>query len=133
MAEIVLARVGKVYDNGIRAVDGLDLTVGDGELLALVGPSGCGKTTTLRLIAGLENPTWGEIRIGGKVVHDLPARERKVAMVFQRPALLPNKTVRRNLAFGQCLRHPWGWLMPPPGQEDFTRAVEQTARTLGLE
>jgi multiple sugar transport system ATP-binding protein len=109
MADVVLENVSKVYPPGIAAVSGLNLCVADGELVVLVGPSGCGKTTTLRLIAGLEEPTEGILGIGGRVVNQLPPRERKVAMVFQRPALYPHMTVRRNLAFGlelqrSCLR-----------------------------
>src|ERR1700676_4929980 len=100
MAEIALAGVCKVYGNGIRALVDCDLTVAQGEWMVLVGPSGCGKTTTLRLIAGLEEPTAGTIRIGGRIVNQVPPAQRNVAMVFQRPALFPNKNVRGNLGFG---------------------------------
>src|SRR5690349_7336639 len=98
MAEVVLEKVGKTYPNGVRAVSGFDLRVEEGELVVLLGPSGCGKTTTLRLIAGLETPTEGVIRIGGRVVNPEPPHTRNVAMVFQRPALYPHLTVRDNLA-----------------------------------
>jgi multiple sugar transport system ATP-binding protein len=109
MAEIVLAGVGKDYTNGIRALCGCNLTVASGEWLVLVGPSGCGKTTTLRLIAGLEEPTEGTITIGGKSMNQVPPARRDVAMVFQRPALFPNKDVRGNLAFGLRLQQGfWG-------------------------
>src|SRR5947209_9193393 len=100
MSEIVLQRLAKAYPNGTQAVRDLSLTVADGELVVLLGPSGCGKTTTLRLIAGLEEPTAGSIRIGGRLMNQVPASQRDVAMVFQRPALFPNKNVLANLAFG---------------------------------
>src|SRR3954469_11650060 len=100
MAEVVLDQVGKTYPNGVRAVRDLSLTLADGELLALVGPSGCGKTTTLRLIAGLERPSAGFVRIGGRDVTFEPPHRRGVALAAQRPALYPHLTVRENLAFG---------------------------------
>jgi multiple sugar transport system ATP-binding protein len=109
MAEVVLENLNKIYPNGVRALCDFSLQVADGELIVLVGPSGCGKTTTLRLIAGLEAPTSGTIRIGGRPCHSRPARERNVAMVFQRPALYPHLSVRRNLEFGLRMRHN-GWL-----------------------
>ena len=110
MAEILLGGVARVFPNGVKAVERLDLTVQDGELLALVGPSGCGKSTTLRLIAGLDFPTAGEIRIGGRDVSRVPARERNVAMVFQRVGLFPHRTVFDNIAFGLRLRNKaFGW------------------------
>ena len=93
MAEVVLERVHKTYPNGVRAVCDLNLAVADGELIVLVGPSGCGKTTTLRLIAGLETPTSGTIRINGRVVNAEPPHRHNVAMVFQRPALYPHLIV----------------------------------------
>jgi len=83
----------------VKAVDNVDITIHEGEFLVLLGPSGCGKTTTMRMIAGLEKPTRGEILIGGKVVNDLPPRIRKVAMVFQSYALYPHMTVYNNIAF----------------------------------
>lgn len=102
--QIVLEHVTKVHSNGVKAVDDLSIEVADGELLVLVGPSGCGKTTTLRLIAGLETTSAGTIRIGPRVVNDLPPKQRDVAMVFQHPALYPHLTVAQNLAFGLRLR-----------------------------
>src|SRR5436309_1324248 len=111
MAEVVLERVSKCYPGGVQALDNLHLTAADGELLVLVGPSGCGKTTTLRLIAGLEAPSAGTIRIGGTIVNALPPRQRQVALVFQRPALYPHLTVRQNLAFGLRLAAPDGGLL----------------------
>jgi multiple sugar transport system ATP-binding protein len=102
--EVVLEHVTKVHTNQVTAVDDLNLTVADGELVVLVGPSGCGKTTTLRLIAGLETATAGTIRIGPRAVNDLPPKDRDVAMVFQNPALYPHLTVFQNLAFALRMR-----------------------------
>src|SRR5688500_3228768 len=93
MAQVVLEQVSKVYPGGVRAVDGLDLAVGDREFVVLVGPSGCGKSTTLRMIAGLEDLTSGTIRIGGRVVNQVPPKDRDVAMVFQNYALYPHMSV----------------------------------------
>ena len=104
MAGIELDRVGKVYADGTRAVSDLSIDVMDGELLVLVGPSGCGKTTALRMVAGLEEITEGEVRIGGRVVNAVPSRDRDVAMVFQSYALYPHLTVYDNIAFGLTLR-----------------------------
>jgi multiple sugar transport system ATP-binding protein len=101
MARVELHGLRKEYDGGdIVAVDDLDLTVPDGEFVTVVGPSGCGKTTTLRMIAGLEEPTAGEIRFGDEDVTDQSAQQRDVAMVFQNYALYPHKTIRENMAFG---------------------------------
>src|SRR5207244_7369968 len=97
MAEVVLEHLTKRYPNGVQAAHDLSLHVADGDLMVLVGPSGCGKTTTLRLIAGLEQPTAGNIRIGGRIVNTLPPHERDVAMVFQKSTLYPHLDVRRNL------------------------------------
>src|SRR5438093_195082 len=110
MAEVALEHVSKHYAPGVAALDDFTLTVADGELLVLVGPSGCGKTTTLRLIAGLETLTSGTVRIGGKVVSDLPPRLRDVALVFQRPTLYPHLTVAENLGFGVRMREGIGLL-----------------------
>jgi multiple sugar transport system ATP-binding protein len=104
MAEVRLEELTKVYGTGAVAIRDMSLAVRDGELFVLMGPSGCGKTTTLRLIAGLEEPTQGSIRIGGQRVNDWPAHRRNVAMVFQRPALYPHLSVRQNLAFAARLR-----------------------------
>src|SRR2546421_4333438 len=104
MAEIAYDSVSKVYDDGTQAVHDLDLEIGDGELMVLVGPSGCGKTTALRMLAGLEEISGGEIRIGDRVVNDLTPKERDIAMVFQSYALYPHMTVEENLAFGLKLR-----------------------------
>ena len=131
MAEVVLERVGKTYPNGVRAVHDLTLTVADGELVVLVGPSGCGKTTTLRLIAGLETPTAGTVRIGGRVVNAEPPHRRDVAMVFQRPALYPHLNVRENLAFG--LAAPAGRCWRWRNGRERRRRVERAARLLRAE
>ena len=100
MAEVELVHLSKVYGNDVVAVRDLNLHIGEGEFVVLVGPSGCGKTTALRMIAGLEEISAGEIRIGGKVVNDLAPRNRDIAMVFQSYALYPHKSVYDNLAFG---------------------------------
>ena len=99
MATLSLEQVTKVFDNGMEAVRSLDLFVDDGEFVVLVGPSGCGKTTALRMVAGLEETTAGTIRLNGKVVNDLSAKERDVAMVFQNYALYPHLNVLQNIAF----------------------------------
>jgi multiple sugar transport system ATP-binding protein len=109
MPSVSLENVAKTYANGASAVQDLNLTVPDGELLVLVGPSGCGKTTTLRLIAGLEEPTTGQVRIGDRVVTHTPPAERNVAMVFQRPALYPHRNVFDNLGFGLAIRQRDSW------------------------
>jgi multiple sugar transport system ATP-binding protein len=104
VAEVVLTGLGKAYADGTRAVEDLNLDIRDGEFLVLVGPSGCGKTTALRMIAGLENISEGSIRIGERVVNDVPSRDRDVAMVFQSYALYPHLNVYDNIAFGLTLR-----------------------------
>ena len=104
MAEVVLEHLSKTFPNGTQAVRDLSLQIADGELVVLLGPSGCGKTTTLRLIAGLEEPTSGTVQIGGRIVNALPPRSRNVAMVFQKATLYPQMNVRRNLAFGLRMR-----------------------------
>ena len=107
MAKVVLKNVSKVYPNGVRAASNIDLEARDKEFLVLVGPSGCGKSTILRMIAGLEQITTGEIYIAGRLVNDVPPKDRNIAMVFQNYALYPHMTVRQNLTFGLRLhRHP---------------------------
>ncbi|MGL4392838.1 MAG: ABC transporter ATP-binding protein [Fusobacteriaceae bacterium] len=100
MAEVKLKKIEKQYPNGFKAVHGIDLDIKDGEFMVFVGPSGCAKSTTLRMIAGLEEITGGEIMIGNKVVNDLPPKDRGIAMVFQNYALYPHMTVYENMAFG---------------------------------
>src|SRR5256885_16979690 len=100
MAAISLSRLNKHYGSLFHAVKDVDLEIADKEFVALVGPSGCGKSTTLRMIAGLEDITSGDIRIGGKVVNALPPKDRDVAMVFQNYALYQHMSVYDNLAFG---------------------------------
>jgi len=124
VAEVVLSGVGKIYPDGFQAVTDLNLHIADGEFLVLVGPSGCGKTTALRMVAGLEEISTGEIRIGDRVVNRVPARDRDVAMVFQSYALYPHLSVRDNIGFGLSLRK-----VP---KDEIRRKVEQAADLLGL-
>jgi multiple sugar transport system ATP-binding protein len=104
MAEIALENLTKVYPDGTEAVTGLDLDVGDGEFIVFVGPSGCGKTTALRMIAGLESITDGDVKIDGHVVNDLPPKDRDVAMVFQNYALYPHMNAADNMGFALKMR-----------------------------
>src|SRR5438094_2525520 len=103
MAQVNLRKVFKEYDE-VPAVRGIDLDIADKEFVVLVGPSGCGKTTTLRMIAGLEDITDGEILIAGDVVNDVPPKDRDIAMVFQNYALYPHMTVHENMSFGLRLK-----------------------------
>ena len=104
MAEVILKSVSKVFDKDVVAVDRINMEVADKEFVVLVGPSGCGKSTTLRMIAGLEEATEGEIYIDGRLVNDVPPKDRDIAMVFQNYALYPHMTVYQNMAFGLKLR-----------------------------
>ena len=104
MAEVSLRKVVKRYDD-VEAVRGIDLDIADHEFVVLVGPSGCGKSTTLRMIAGLEDISDGDITIGGDVVNDVPPKDRDIAMVFQNYALYPHMTVAENMSFGLRLKH----------------------------
>ncbi len=125
MAEVVLEDVTKVYPGGVEAVKNMTLTVNDKEFIVFVGPSGCGKTTTLRMIAGLEEITKGTIRIGNRIVNDIPPKDRDIAMVFQNYALYPHMTVYKNMAFGLRLRkYP---------KDEIDRRVKEAARILGIE
>src|ERR1043166_4385505 len=104
MASVDFEHINKTYPNGTRAVADCTLHIDDGELMVFVGPSGCGKSTLLRLLAGLESVSSGTLRIGDRVVNDLPPQDRNVAMVFQDYALYPFMTVRRNLEFPLKMR-----------------------------
>lgn len=147
MATVDLERLSKRYPGGALAVDRIDLNVSDQEFLVLVGPSGCGKSTTLRMIAGLETSTDGEIRIGGRVVNDVAPKDRDIAMVFQNYALYPHMSVYRNLSFGLSLRYGGGVLargvrrlFQPHRAKELAQLrdgiepqVRQTAKRLGIE
>src|SRR6201997_2144275 len=124
MAEIVLEHVNKTYPGGATAVKDLSLTISDGEFLILVGPSGCGKSTTLNMIAGLEEITSGELRIGGERVNDKAPKDRDIAMVFQSYALYPHMTVRQNIAFPLTLAKM--------KKAEIAQKVEDTAKILDL-
>src|ERR671915_104128 len=123
MAAIEVAGVRKNY-GAVQVLHGMDLAIADGEFIVLVGPSGCGKSTLLRMIAGLEEISAGTIRIGGRVVNELPPRDRDIAMVFQSYALYPHMTVFENLAFALKLRK-----MP---KAEMRKRVEQAAELLGI-
>src|ERR1044071_350475 len=125
MAQIVLDGVDKIYSGGVKAVDGLNLDIRDGESMVLVGPSGCGKSTALRMIAGLEDISGGTISIGERVVNDLAPKDRDIAMVFQNYALYPHMTARENLEFGLRMRG-----VP---REEMRRRVGDAASILGIE
>src|SRR3954451_3278564 len=125
MARIVIEGVTKVFRGGVVAVDDVSIEVGDGEFLVLVGPSGCGKTTLLRIVAGLEEVTDGEVLIGDTVVTDMPPRDRDVAMVFQNYALYPHMTVAENLSIGLRIRR-----RPKP---EVKERIESVAHILGLD
>ena len=104
MAEVRLKKVEKQYPNGFKAVHGIDLDIKDGEFMVFVGPSGCAKSTTLRMIAGLEDITGGEVYIGDRLVNDVPPKDRGISMVFQNYALYPHMTVYENMSFGLKLK-----------------------------
>jgi multiple sugar transport system ATP-binding protein len=125
VAEITFSEVSKIYDDGTVAVEDLDLAIDDGELMVLVGPSGCGKTTALRMVAGLEEISMGELRIGGRIVNDLTPKERNIAMVFQSYALYPHMTVEDNLAFSLKLHK-----IP---KKEVQERVHRAARILQIE
>jgi multiple sugar transport system ATP-binding protein len=125
MAEIVLDKITKMFANGSCAVDNLSLTVADGEFLVLVGPSGCGKTTALRMVAGLEGITSGDVYVDGVRVNDVLERDRDMAMVFQTYALYPHMTVAQNIGFSLKLKGV--------ARSEMIRRVHETAAMLGLE
>ncbi len=124
MASLSLEQVSKVYENGVEAVRALDLVVADGEFVVLVGPSGCGKTTALRMVAGLESVTSGTIRLDDKVVNDITAKDRDVAMVFQNYALYPHLSVLENIAFALRVRGV--------SKSERERKAREAAEVLGL-
>jgi len=123
MAEVSLRNVTKRFDN-VDAVRGIDLDIPDNELVVLVGPSGCGKSTTLRMIAGLEEVTSGDILIGGEIVNDVPPKDRDIAMVFQNYALYPHMTAFENMSFGLKLRKV--------AKDEIRKRVDEAARILDI-
>jgi len=125
VAEVVFEGVTKIYGDGTKAVDSLALDIADGEFMVLVGPSGCGKTTALRMVAGLEDISAGLLRIGERVVNNVPSRDRDIAMVFQSYALYPHLSVYDNIAFGLKVKK-----VP---KEEIDRRVRGAAEVLGLE
>jgi multiple sugar transport system ATP-binding protein len=125
MAEITLEHITKRYPDGFEAVHDMNLEIADGEFVILVGPSGCGKSTALRMIAGLEDITDGELRIGGEVVNEKAPKDRDIAMVFQNYALYPHMSVRDNMGFALKLRGA--------PQEEINQKVEEAARILDLQ
>lgn len=125
MATITFKDVEKTYDDGTTVIPNLNLEIKDKEFLILVGPSGCGKSTTLRMIAGLESVSKGELYIGDKVVNDIPPKDRDIAMVFQSYALYPHMTVYKNMAFGLTLRK-----VP---KDEIDRKVKEAAEILNIE
>ncbi|MEO8718456.1 MAG: sn-glycerol-3-phosphate ABC transporter ATP-binding protein UgpC [Burkholderiales bacterium] len=125
MANVSIRNLNKNYENGFHAVKDVNLEIRDKEFVVLVGPSGCGKTTTLRMVAGLEEITSGQIRIGARVINDLPPMDRDIAMVFQNYALYPHKSVYQNMAFGlQMRKYP---------ADEIRKRVRDTAEILGIE
>jgi multiple sugar transport system ATP-binding protein len=125
LAGVAFEGMSKVYPDGTKAVDALTLEIGDGEFMVLVGPSGCGKTTALRMVAGLEEISSGLLKIGDRVVNNVPSRDRDIAMVFQSYALYPHLSVYENIAFGLKIKK-----MP---KDEIERRVADAARILGLE
>ena len=125
MATVELKSITKVYEGNVQAVKNANITVQDKEFVVLVGPSGCGKTTTLRMIAGLEDITGGELYIDGKLVNDVPPKDRDIAMVFQNYALYPHMTVYDNMAFGLKLRKT--------PKDEIERRVNEAAAMLSCE
>ena len=124
MANVSLKNINKIYPNGVQAVFDFNLEIEDKDFIVLVGPSGCGKSTTLRMVAGLEEISSGELIIDGELVNDVPSKNRSIAMVFQSYALYPHMTVFDNMAFGLKLRK-----IP---KAEIKRRIEEVAETLGL-
>src|SRR3984957_15315863 len=125
MADIALEHITKRYDDGYEAVKDMNLDVADGEFMILVGPSGCGKATALRMVAGLEDITGGELKIDGQIVNDKTPKDRDIAMVFQNYALYPHMTVRDNMGFALKLAGA--------PKEEIDKKVSEAARILDLE
>ena len=125
MAQVLIEGITKIYPGNVKAVDNITLGIEDREFIVLVGPSGCGKSTTLRMVAGLEEITDGTIRIGDRVVNDVPPKDRDIAMVFQNYALYPHMTVYKNMAFGLKLRK-----VP---KKEIDQKVRSAAKLLGIE
>src|SRR5229473_2578271 len=125
MAGVSIRLLNKVYDGAVHAVKDVNLEIRDKEFVVLVGPSGCGKTTTLRMLAGLETITSGEVLIGEQVVNELPPMDRDIAMVFQNYALYPHMTVFDNMAFGLKMRKF--------ERAEIERRVREAAELLGIE
>ena len=140
LAGVSFKGVTKIFGKDVRAVDDLNLEIRDKEFMVLVGPSGCGKTTALRMIAGLEEATAGDIAIGGNRVNDVPPKDRDIAMVFQNYALYPHMTVYDNIAFGLRLRELRGFLWQVANmsaarnvKSDIDRRVHETAKMLDID
>jgi len=125
MAKVELKGISKVYDGGVRAVDNANIVVEDKEFVVLVGPSGCGKSTTLRMVAGLEDITEGELLIDGEKMNDVPPKDRNIAMVFQNYALYPHMSVYENMAFGLRIKK-----VP---KAEIEKRVQEAARILDIE
>ena len=125
MAKVELKKIGKVYEGNVRAVKDANITINDKEFVVFVGPSGCGKSTTLRMVAGLEDISEGELFIDGKLMNDVPPKDRDIAMVFQNYALYPHMTVYENMAFGLKIRK-----LP---KEEIDKRVKEAARILDIE
>ena len=125
MASLTLKQIRKTYDGGAEVIKGVDLEVRDGEFMVFVGPSGCGKSTALRMIAGLEDISSGEVKIGGETVNDRSPKDRDIAMVFQNYALYPHMTVRENMGFALKLAGA--------DKSEIDKKVEEAAKTLDLE
>lgn len=125
MANLTLKNINKIYDNGFQAVKSVDLDIADKEFMILVGPSGCGKTTTLRMIAGLEEITSGDLKIGDALVNDIAPKDRNIAMVFQNYALYPHMTVYDNMAFGLKLKKT--------PKDEIKESINKAAKILDIE
>ena len=125
MGAINISSVGKIYPNGTRALEDVNIEINDGEFLVLVGPSGCGKTTLLRMVAGLEDITEGEISIADNIVNEVAPKDRDIAMVFQNYALYPHMSVYDNMAFSLKLRK-----LP---KDEIDKKVKEAAKTLEID